>query len=406
MTNPTPRAAEHAHELAAHVPAAWLHGDPDAVIRTILAEPVYRNPKALAPHASVGDSIQAWLGDWLKHAIDALFQRLFPQGLSGEATSRIAVVVGYTVVASAALALIALVLWIVLSFTRRERARAEGDDGLALDERERVRRLDWRRAERAAQRGAFAQAVEAIFAASLRLLDERAIVPFDAARAPGEYRRLVRQRRRAATEAFETVTNRFVRAAYAAQPTSREAYDERGASLSDPRAPAGARMTRPRVAEIAFAVLGALLLATLTMLTPSRTPPPPEPYSSYETAARGYRAWYELLEREGLPVRRFERRAVFLDRSIATLIVGNPSSNDGVSDKKTPEDRSRGPQGVGARRRDARRPGHGGDGRRVRRSGHADERGLARREDSARRFRASYRTPASWRGSPDARARP
>ncbi len=46
-------------------------------------------------------------------------------------------------------------------------------------------------------------------------------------------------------------------------------------------------------------------------------------YSSYDFADGGYRGWYELLEREGVQVIRFEQRPAFLDRSISTLVLAD-----------------------------------------------------------------------------------
>jgi hypothetical protein len=44
-------------------------------------------------------------------------------------------------------------------------------------------------------------------------------------------------------------------------------------------------------------------------------------FSSYDAHAGGYRAWYELMQREGMRVQRFERRPAFLDASVGTLIA-------------------------------------------------------------------------------------
>jgi len=51
-------------------------------------------------------------------------------------------------------------------------------------------------------------------------------------------------------------------------------------------------------------------------------------YSTYDARSGGYRAWYELLEREGVDVTRFERPAAFLDDSIKILIISTPLSFD------------------------------------------------------------------------------
>ncbi|MBV8170598.1 MAG: DUF4350 domain-containing protein [Candidatus Eremiobacteraeota bacterium] len=44
-------------------------------------------------------------------------------------------------------------------------------------------------------------------------------------------------------------------------------------------------------------------------------------FSSYDAHSGGYRAWYELLQREGFHVVRFGQRPAFLDASIGTLIA-------------------------------------------------------------------------------------
>jgi hypothetical protein len=43
--------------------------------------------------------------------------------------------------------------------------------------------------------------------------------------------------------------------------------------------------------------------------------------STYDAHSGGYRAWYELMQREGARVERFERRPAFLDASVGTLIA-------------------------------------------------------------------------------------
>ena len=44
-------------------------------------------------------------------------------------------------------------------------------------------------------------------------------------------------------------------------------------------------------------------------------------YSSYDYHGGGYRAWYELLQREGVRIERFDRRPGYLDESIDTFIA-------------------------------------------------------------------------------------
>jgi hypothetical protein len=44
-------------------------------------------------------------------------------------------------------------------------------------------------------------------------------------------------------------------------------------------------------------------------------------FSTYDAASGGYRAWYELLQREGIRVARFERRPAFIDSSVDVYVM-------------------------------------------------------------------------------------
>jgi len=51
-------------------------------------------------------------------------------------------------------------------------------------------------------------------------------------------------------------------------------------------------------------------------------------YSTYDAASGGYRAWYELLQREKVGVERFEQRPAFLGRKLDTLVWSEPIAFD------------------------------------------------------------------------------
>jgi len=51
-------------------------------------------------------------------------------------------------------------------------------------------------------------------------------------------------------------------------------------------------------------------------------------YSSHDTASGGYRAWYEMLQREKIGIERFEQRPAFLSGSLDTLIWAEPIEYD------------------------------------------------------------------------------
>jgi uncharacterized protein DUF4350 len=72
---------------------------------------------------------------------------------------------------------------------------------------------------------------------------------------------------------------------------------------------------------LAFALL---CLIALALINQPRDAAHPVTYSTYDASGGGYRAWYELLSREGVAVSRFEERAAFLDRSTRTVVVSDP----------------------------------------------------------------------------------
>jgi len=82
------------------------------------------------------------------------------------------------------------------------------------------------------------------------------------------------------------------------------------------------------VIETALALIGVTLLIVFGAAREQRNMPNIDSYSSYDARSGGYRAWYELLQHEGVNVARFERHWVFLDRSIATLICAAPLEHD------------------------------------------------------------------------------
>jgi len=83
----------------------------------------------------------------------------------------------------------------------------------------------WRAlAVEAASQGRYEAAIAAFFMAALRLLDEAGVIAFDAARTPGEYRRLVRRALDEAAPAFDGLAGRFVYATYGGHEASAQDY--------------------------------------------------------------------------------------------------------------------------------------------------------------------------------------
>jgi hypothetical protein len=81
--------------------------------------------------------------------------------------------------------------------------------------------------------------------------------------------------------------------------------------------------------EILLIVLAIAALVTLAVLEQTQNAAEaPDSYSTYDTTNGGYKAFYELLEREGIRVERFEQRPGFLDDSTDTLVYAEPLSFD------------------------------------------------------------------------------
>lgn len=76
--------------------------------------------------------------------------------------------------------------------------------------------------------------------------------------------------------------------------------------------------------ETIVGVLGLGLLVALAFARQSaQNQTPPSTYSTYDVGRNGYRALYEVLLREGVPVRRFERTIGLLDKSVKTLVLAS-----------------------------------------------------------------------------------
>jgi hypothetical protein len=210
-----------------------VRDDPNVAIRAILARPEFahvRPQQAAVP--SFVDRFVNWLSGVLTWFGD-LLRRLFSHAYLDPGAAAMAVKTGrllssvlLVVVVAVALAAIAFAVYRIVVALARRRARREalafGES--ALSEPQAV--ADLRAAAlAAAQRGDYALAIALMFRAALSALDERALIGYDGARTPGEYRRLVRRTIAAAANAFDDLTVRFVRASYARTATTREDFD-------------------------------------------------------------------------------------------------------------------------------------------------------------------------------------
>jgi hypothetical protein len=133
--------------------------------------------------------------------------------------------VGLLLIVLALCALAFLIFRLVIAFVRPRRDEAPLERGLRSLAAERSSTQWLALAREAAANGDYERAIAGLFAAALAALDERAVIALDPARTPGEYRRLVRRARPDAGAAFDELTERYVRAAYAEAAPERADFD-------------------------------------------------------------------------------------------------------------------------------------------------------------------------------------
>lgn len=200
----------------------WPRGDPDAVVRRVLAGGDFRSAITTSPakpHATLLGVLWGWV---LEHLLRPLLHPL-GQALAASRDAGTAVGIALVVIALGGLAFVAFRL--ALAFVRVPAERVER----VRDVRELAaprNSRDWRDlAAAAAGRGEYARAVAALFAAALALLDECDVIARDSARTPGEYRRMLRRARPAAAAPFDELAEHFVNALYAPHAPGSEAYE-------------------------------------------------------------------------------------------------------------------------------------------------------------------------------------
>lgn len=203
--------------------------DPDAVVRDVLAGAAYRHASsetARAPDPTLWQMI--WNG--IEHALRSFFAPL-AHAFASASQKGVGRLLALAIVV-AALGLVAFVIYrlaLVLMRTPRGGGGVAGRSAILGSERDAG---SWRTLARDyAQNGDFARAIAALFSAALAILDERAVVAFDAARTPGEYRRAVRRERAQASESFDRLAERFVHASYAREIPTAQAYADADAAF-------------------------------------------------------------------------------------------------------------------------------------------------------------------------------
>lgn len=161
----------------------WPHGDPRTLAREIVAGARYRTAQqGPAPKSWIELAFDA-LRAWWNNLTDPLNHMLGNPAVSS--------LIGIVVLVAAVAFLIAVVAYFARPAVARLRARAtQGDVSQALAAEGDARALRVQ-ARAAAAAGRCRDAAALLWASALRALDERGAVRYDAARTPGEWRRVV-----------------------------------------------------------------------------------------------------------------------------------------------------------------------------------------------------------------------
>jgi Na+-transporting methylmalonyl-CoA/oxaloacetate decarboxylase gamma subunit len=162
--------------------ALWPHGDPRAVARSLLADPRFHTEPDAAPSKSWWDYLLDALRPWWHRLFDPL-----GHAIGNDLVTR-GIGIGVLVL------VLAFLVYVIVRFAKRLRLRRTARESVAVAalEAESDARTLLARALAAAAAGRHHEAAALLWSSALRALDERGRVRFDAARTPGEWRRVVR----------------------------------------------------------------------------------------------------------------------------------------------------------------------------------------------------------------------
>ena len=192
----------------------WPHGDPRDVARSILSDRRFGGQTSgKEPEKTLWARVLQWIGDRLSEIFHGIGRVL---GSDNPWNVAIAITISVAI----ALALGYLVYTLVSRYAHaRSNALRHGVYANQRLAREHTA-ADLRNAAFAAARaGRYREAAALMFGSAVRALDELGRVPYDAARTPGEYRRLVRN------PDFDTLANGAVVAIFAPAEPQADAFD-------------------------------------------------------------------------------------------------------------------------------------------------------------------------------------
>jgi hypothetical protein len=182
-------------------------GDPDVVIRAILARPAYRTAPESAAHGGGPTLLERFLS-WLAERFSQWFS-LIGKAAGSPAVSRVAVIV-LLALAALGIALAAYRLARLISLRESGERAAAGFAGTAAQTAGELLAA----ARAAALAADYRAAIALLFRAALRFLDERDVVAFDASRTPNEYRRAVARAAAAGAGPFDELARGFTTAVF------------------------------------------------------------------------------------------------------------------------------------------------------------------------------------------------
>lgn len=187
------------------------HADPAAVARAILSEPRFRVRVERAPARTWWDALRDWLGDRWHQLLDAFARNVHVGHGAG-------VAIGDLLIAGTVFAVVIVAVRLVLGMLREAHAPS---GARPLPEHTDPRTLE-AAARNAANSGAYAAAIAAIFQAAILRLDARGVLRDDPARTVNECRRDVRERAPHASASFDRIARLFTAAVYAEDPLTAE----------------------------------------------------------------------------------------------------------------------------------------------------------------------------------------
>ncbi len=163
----------------------WPHGDPRDVARAIVADPRFLRP------VPVRAARRSWIDDvrdWFVHGLRAIFARV--DHVLG-ANNGWKTTIGFVVIGLGVALLGYGVYLLVRSLTRTPRRRAAAQPSAGSPPVRQSAALLRGQALAAGAAGRYRDAATLLFLAAVSALDELGRTPYDPARTPGEYRRLV-----------------------------------------------------------------------------------------------------------------------------------------------------------------------------------------------------------------------